>query len=157
MKKNIKFFLFFCIFITFLGSNVWAGRVQWIDYNKGLAKAKTEKKPILLNFFANWCGYCVKMEKETFSDRTVANFLNDTFVPIRVNSDKEPRISAMYGVRGLPYFWFLTDKGERIASIPGFIPASMFINYLRYIQTSSYQKMDFNQFMLQKKTDKTKK
>jgi len=154
MKKTI---LILSIFLISCGAEAWAGRVNWMDYSKGIEKAKAVNKPILLNFFATWCGYCRKMDQETFSDRVVSNFIQDAFVPIQVNSDKQQRISAMYGVRGLPFFWFLTAKAERIAALPGYIPPDAFINYLRYIQTSSYQKMDFQQFMTQKKPDKTKK
>jgi thioredoxin-related protein len=128
-----------------------------MEYSKGIEKAKAVKKPILLNFYASWCGYCRKMEDETFSNRMVSTFIQDAFIPIQVNSEKQRRISSMYGVRGLPFFWFLTAKAERIAALPGYIPPDAFINYLKYIQTSSYQKMDFNQFMNQKKTDKIKK
>ncbi|MBF0451604.1 MAG: thioredoxin fold domain-containing protein [Candidatus Magnetomorum sp.] len=155
-KKCIRIFCL-CIFLLFCGTDIWAGRIEWMDYTKGIEKAKTVNKPILLNFYATWCGYCKKMDAETFSDRTVSTFIQDAFVPIQVNSDQQQRISAMYGVRGLPFFWFLTAKAERIAALPGYIPPETFINYLRYIQTDSYQKMDFNQFMTQKKTAPTKK
>jgi len=145
------------LLILMSGTSLWAGRVDWMDYHKGLEKAKAANKPVLLNFYANWCGYCRKMENETFADRTVANVLQDSFVPIRLNSDKQPRISASYGVRGLPFFWFLTAKAERIAALPGYIPSEMFVKYLRYIETDSYQKMDFETFMKSGKTKKTKK
>jgi thioredoxin-related protein len=141
----------------FVTTSAGAGRVDWLDYDKGMKKAKVAKKPIFLNFYANWCGYCRKMESETFADRTVANVLQDSFIPIRLNSDKQPRISASYGVRGLPFFWFLTAKAERIAALPGYIPKDMFVKYLKYIESSSYKKMDFQQFMQSGNVSKTKK
>jgi thioredoxin-related protein len=156
MNKLTKIIMCLSVLI-FVCTSVWAGRVNWLEYQTGMEKAKVAKKPIFLNFYANWCGYCRKMENETFSDRTVANILQDSFVPIQINSDKQPRLSANYGVRGLPFFWFLTDKAERIAALPGYIPKDMFINYLRYIDSSSYQKMDFQHFMQTGKETKTKK
>jgi len=158
MKQITKTIIIcFGALIFLVSSSAWAGRVDWLDYQKGMEKAKVAKKPIFLNFYANWCGYCRKMENETFADRTVANVLQDSFVPIRLNSDKQPRISASYGVRGLPFFWFLTAKAERIAALPGYIPKHMFINYLRFIESDSYKKMDFQQFMESDKPPKKKK
>jgi len=156
MNKFAKFIMCLSVFFL-LSTSGWAGRVDWLAYQQGIEKAKVAKKPIFLNFYANWCGYCRKMENETFADRTVANILQDSFVPIRLNSDKQPRISASYGVRGLPFFWFLTAKAERIAALPGYIPKNMFIKYLKFIESSSYKKMDFQQFMQSGKTTKTKK
>lgn len=156
MYKFAKIIICLCVFML-LNTSAWSGRVEWIDYDQGKKKAKVTNKPIFLNFYAKWCGYCRKMENETFSDRTVANVLQDSFVPIRVNSDRQPRISASFGVRGLPYFWFLTAKSEKIAALPGYIPKDMFLKYLRYIGSASYKKMDFQTFMQPGQATKTKK
>jgi len=122
-------------------------RIQWYDYNEGMELAKTQKKDILINFYAKWCGYCRKMEKDTFSNRLVANYLQDNYIPILINSDKERRLSASYGVRGLPFFWFLSFNGERITGLPGYVDADMFINYLKFIHTRSYNTMSFRDFI----------
>jgi len=121
--------------------------VSWLGYDEGMALGKQEGKKILLHFYADWCGYCKKMNKEIFSQSDAADFINQNFIPIRVNSDNEVQLAQAYRVSGLPTTWFLDKNGEGILSIPGYIPKEMFVSYMKFVQTDSYQNMSFRQFM----------
>ena len=156
MNKFAKTILCLSVFML-VSSSAWAGRVDWLAYDQGIKKAKVDKKPIFLYFYANWCGYCRKMESEAFADRTVANVLQDSFIPIMVNKDKQPRISARYWVRVVPFYWFLTENAELNQALPGYIPKDQFIKYLKFFGSSSYKKMSFEQFLQAGKATKTKK
>lgn len=124
--------------------------IQWHSYKEGISRSKSEKKKVFLNFYADWCAYCKKMDKETFQNSAVIAYINRNFIPIKVNSDKEQKTSALFSVRGLPSTWFLSEKGERIGNRPGFISAKEMLPILKYIQTDSYQKMSFNAFLEKK-------
>lgn len=87
------------------------------------------------------------MEKETFNDDSVVSYLNDNFIPIKVNSDSDIKTALDFGVRGLPSAWFIEGNGERISNLPGFIAADILLNVLKYINTDSYKDMPFRQFM----------
>lgn len=121
--------------------------ITWYGYDEGMAMGKQSGKKILLHFYADWCTYCKKMNREVFSKGDSADYINQNFVPIRVNSDKEKQLAASYRVRGLPTTWFLDQNGERIMSLPGYIPKKMFMVYLKFIQTESYRNMSFSAFM----------
>ena len=124
-----------------------AASIGWKGYDKGLALAKKEGKKVMLHFWAEWCGYCKKMEKETFQEKEVIAYLNDYYIPIKVNSDIEQQLAANYFVRGLPTTWFLTKKGEKISNLPGYVPADMFLPILKFVHTDSYEKMSFKEFL----------
>ena len=95
--------------------------------------AKNEGKRVFLHFYANWCFYCRRMAKETFQDPSVIEYLNKNYIPIRVDSDKDKRTASMYGVRALPSTWFLTEKGEKIGNLPGYLPPGQLLQILREI------------------------
>jgi len=128
-------------------STAAATGVSWVGYDEGMALGKKDGKKILLHFYADWCGYCKKMNKEIFSQSDAADFINQNFIPIRVNSDNEQQLAAAYRVSGLPTTWFLDKNGEGILNIPGYLPKEMFVSYMKFIQTDSYQSMSFREFM----------
>ena len=121
--------------------------IRWYDYAEGRALMQSEGKKGFLNFWAEWCSYCEMMEKETFRNEAVVAYLNRNFVAIKVNSDKDTKKAADYGVRGLPSTWFLSDKGERIGNRPGYIAPKEMLNLLKYVNTGSYEKMSLDDFI----------
>jgi thioredoxin-related protein len=107
--------------------------VNWHSYEEGMAIAKIEKKKLFVHFFADWCAYCLKMAKDTFQNSAVVYFINEHFLPIMVNFDKEPETAAKYGVRGLPFTMILTEMGEPIISMPGYIPPDPLLSALKEV------------------------
>ena len=108
--------------------------IKWYSYNKGMVTGRLAKKKLFLHFYANWCGYCGKMAKVTFQDPSVISYLNENYIAIRVNFDKEGEIASRYGVRGLPSNWFLTQTGEIIGNVPGYISPQALLSILKEVQ-----------------------
>lgn len=125
--------------------------ISWNDYTPGMALAGKEEKSIFLYFHASWCGYCVKLKKETFTDNRVKAYLNDHFVSIGVDTDKRGKLARQWGVRGLPTLWFLEADGTKINTLPGFVNADQLLMILQYIHTQSYKTMNFQEYVQQKK------
>ncbi len=94
--------------------------VDWYSWsNEAFEYAKAENKPIFLSIGYATCHWCHVMEKESFEDEEAANYLNDTFVCIKVDREERPDIDAVYmaacqmltGSGGWPLTIFMTpDK-----------------------------------------------
>jgi thioredoxin-related protein len=121
--------------------------IKWYAYEEGVTLGKSQHKKIFINFFADWCGYCKKMDKGTFIDPEIVSYLNKNFIAIKVNSDKEAALASKYKVRGLPSNWFVSETGDQIGNYPGYIPADSLMPILKYIQTDSYKQMAFKDFI----------
>ncbi len=91
------------------------------------------------------------MDRETFTNTGVINYINDNFVAIRVDGDSKREFeidgfsttekkltSEMFGVRGYPTFWFLEPDGSKIGKQPGYQPAQGFLELLTYVKDKKY-------------------
>ncbi|MDY6852890.1 MAG: thioredoxin fold domain-containing protein [Thermodesulfobacteriota bacterium] len=134
-------------FVILSSGPAGAGELNWNDYTKGMEIGEQLEKKIFINFYAGWCKYCHKLEKETFGDQTVADYLSENFVLIRVNADQNKDLATSYSVRGLPMSWFVDHSGKKIGPLPGFVPPETFLAILKYVTTESYKKMKFQEFM----------
>ena len=135
--------------------------LTWYKYDEGLAKAQKEKKHVMVHFYATWCGWCKRMDANTFSNPQVRKVLNEDFVSIRVNGQSgekvkvdgkdipESRVAGSYGVRAYPMTWFLKPSGERIAPKSGYCGADEFLYILNWVKSDLYDKMSFQQFVEQ--------
>lgn len=123
--------------------------IQWQPYQKGIELGKSQSKKIFLNFYADWCRYCKQMDQQTFTDDSIINYLNEYFISIRVDSDKQQKLAMAYNVRGLPVSWFIAENGKEIGALPGYLPPDRLLAFLKFIHTDSYKKMNFSTFLKQ--------
>ena len=93
--------------------------------DESLAKAKAENKPLVLDFNAEWCLPCRRMEKTTLVDRQVVELLKQV-VFVRLDTDKHPEIAQRLGVAGLPDIRFVAPDGRMLRQLRGFQEAEAF-------------------------------
>src|SRR5437868_371465 len=71
--------------------------VDWYPFGpEAFEKAKRENKPILLSIGYSTCHWCHVMERESFEDATLAAYLNEHFVPIKVDREERPDVDKIY-------------------------------------------------------------
>ena len=94
--------------------------VDWYPWGpEALEQAKAEDKPILLSVGYSACHWCHVMERESFEDAAIASFMNQEFIPIKVDREERPDIDSIYmmavqamtGQGGWPMTVFLTPDG----------------------------------------------
>ncbi|WP_300667673.1 thioredoxin fold domain-containing protein [Desulfoluna sp.] len=138
MRKALKSFLtiFICVSVTAVSAQALEstpGGIQWQSYDAGLALAASSGKKIYVNFHADWCTYCTKMANTTFKSKKVIAFLNEYFVPVQVDTNKEKALARKFKVRGLPLSWFLDEGGNPINFRAGYMDPSEFLNMLQFM------------------------
>ncbi|MEW6051191.1 MAG: DUF255 domain-containing protein [Candidatus Zixiibacteriota bacterium] len=122
--------------------------IKWIPFDEGLARAKNEGKHIFVDITASWCGWCKKMEKETFNQPEVVKMVNENFVPVKVwgDSDKEFMIegykisernlaTSAFGVTGFPTFFFLCPDGKAYNRLIGYRVKDALMKELTFART----------------------
>ncbi len=130
------FVLLLCLSVGLPSGVAVSQEIQWHSFNAGMARGKFEKKKVFIHFYADWCAACKVMEKNTFKDPVVIASLNENFIPIKVNADREVQTASLFRVKGLPDNWFIGKDGEIIGHRPGYIPPDQLKNILTLIQNS---------------------
>ena len=96
-----------------------------------VAKAHAEKRPLLVDFTADWCSACKKLSKETFSDPRVAQRIGG-YVTLKVDAtnDEDPQVDAVkgkYKVVGLPTVVVYDSKGAERKRFNDFVPPDVML------------------------------
>lgn len=151
------------IILGFLSSNITA---EWLTFDKGITQAKKKNKPLMVDFYTDWCHWCKVLDQKTFSDKTVKAYLEKHYVSAKILADnktqtaqykgntyKNNELTAAMGISGFPALMFYESNGEVITRIPGFVPPEEFILILKYIKEGYYKKnVSFEEFKKKQKS-----
>ncbi|MDG1913820.1 MAG: thioredoxin family protein [Crocinitomix sp.] len=121
-------FIFFIVFMVSIGSaqatttNDESGLKWYIDLEKAHNEAEKTKKPIF-GFFtgSDWCGWCIKLERNVFAKQAFIDWANEKVILLELDFPKRipqtPELKTQnrnlqqaFGVRGYPTVWLFTSK-----------------------------------------------
>lgn len=98
-------------------------------FAEALKRANAEKKHVLVDVYAVWCGPCKLMDRTTFSDPSVGAWVRANFVPVKVDAEKGEgrRLSQRYMVSSFPTVLFLDAAGNEIDRLTAVYPPDAFV------------------------------
>lgn len=122
------------LMLCYIPASAAAG-IHWqTHWNQALfAKAKTEHRYVLLDLHAVWCHWCHVMDDKTYTNSEVQKLIEAHYVPVSVDADSDPALTARYGNWGWPATIVLAPNGTEIVKRRGYIPAPGMIAMLKAI------------------------
>jgi thioredoxin-related protein len=135
-----------------------ASAVRWREFEAGVSEAKSSGKPILVDVYTDWCGWCKRMDRDTYSKAEVQRYLKDQFVTVRLNAESNAKASYRgdeysyrelaggFRVNSYPTTLFLAPDGNHLATAPGYMGARDFLVVLRYFGDGHYKKETFDAY-----------
>ncbi len=155
------------LFLT-LNANQGGEKIIWYSFEEAIELAGKNPRKLLVDIYTDWCGFCKRMDAETFSDPQVARFINRHFYPVKFNSetkdtiyfqghefinDGEGRRSAhqlsiamLQGQMSYPSIVYFNEDLEMITAVPGFRTPGQIEPILRYIGENHYKNTSWENF-----------
>ena len=121
-------------FLLVAGWQMPKGSLTWEHSEElAVAKARSEKRPMLIDFTATWCGACQELAKDTFADpRVMEKAVAENFVAVKVDAtnDDDPKVDAVkgkYKVEGLPTVVIYDSSGKERKRFNEFVGPEPFL------------------------------
>jgi thioredoxin-related protein len=117
----------------------------WKTWGPGLQTARASGRPVLVDVYTDWCGWCKRMDRDVYARADVADYLAAHFVTVKLNAEggelaswqgknySARTLAAEFGIDSYPTTVFLSATGERLVNVPGYVEPARFLLLLRYI------------------------
>lgn len=119
-----------CAIIASMAPAASAQEIQWrTDYVAAREEAKQRNLPLFLDIGTANCTWCRKLDSSTFRDPEVAKALNNHFIPVKIDADRDRRVDA-WGVRSYPTLMFAGPDGKILDRKNGYVDAGELLGVL---------------------------
>lgn len=136
--------------------------VKWYSLQEAEKLSKQAQRPIFIDTYTDWCGWCKKMDAETFTNSVIAEILNTRFYPVKFNAEGSENITflgqtfvndgksgkahqlavaLLQGQLSYPTVVFLTQKDSKysVSPVPGFRQPKDMEMLLSYFADKAYE------------------
>lgn len=144
--------------------------VEWLSLEEAMERSKTEPRKIMVDLYTDWCGWCKRMDKNTFSNEVVSGYLNEKWYAVKFNAEQREAINfrgteysykpGQNGRRGYnelahamtkgkmtyPTIVYLNENGEIIQAIPGYKDAYQEDKILKFFGGDHYTSTSWADF-----------
>jgi thioredoxin-related protein len=121
MKSLITLLITTAFIVNIDAQKIECFQGSWNDANTAAIK---ENKYIFLKAYTDWCHWCKVMDKELLTDPEVANFINENFIPVKMNFEEEMgvKLAQKFRVGGFPTVLYFNPEGQLANKVSGYNP-----------------------------------
>ncbi|HET9136722.1 MAG TPA: thioredoxin fold domain-containing protein [Candidatus Kapabacteria bacterium] len=131
-----KYFAASALVVVILAAAVYAyAEVHFknASFKEAQALAAKEHKIIMVDLYTDWCGWCKRLDKDTYSTEEVGSYADANFISLKINAERGEGVTlAKNGkVQGYPTIIFYNEKGEEIHRLVGYQRPADFLATLK--------------------------
>ncbi|MBM3168564.1 MAG: DUF255 domain-containing protein [Bacteroidetes bacterium] len=143
------------LLLVLLSLNLQAqDQIQWMKFEEAIAANEKNPKMILVDVYTDWCGWCKKMDKDTFTDPQVIAYFQKNFYAVKLNAEDtkrnfqfmgktftEAQMAASMRVNSYPNFVVIEPSLQNIAQLPGYREPAAFLAGLADLMEKAFKKI----------------
>ncbi len=147
------FFLSISLALTLTNTAQGQEAIQWMKFEEAIAANAKNPKMILVDVYTDWCGWCKKMDKDTFTDPRVIAHFQKNFYAVKLNAEdtnrkfpfmgktfSEAEMAASMRVNSYPNFVVIEPGLQNIAQLPGYREPEAFLAGLAELIEKAFKK-----------------
>ena len=164
MKKAFLIFSVVAISLSAMGQKT---EVKWYTIEDAEKMVKTSPRPLFIDTYTDWCGWCKKLDADTFSNPIIAEILNSRFYPVKFDAEgKDPvvfqgqtfindgksgkshqlAIALLRGQMGYPNLVFFNEKLQLVTNVSGYMVPKDLEVILGYMADKAYENQKFEDY-----------
>ncbi len=161
MKRPYLFVLFLLLTLPLTSAN--AQEVAWMSWEEAVEKASSDDSPkkMFIDVYTDWCGWCKKMDRDTFQDPEVAAYMSENYYMVKLDAEQKESITfagntynfvpsgrrgyhqlaaaLLRGQMSYPTVVFLDENLKMLSPVPGYKKPEEFLKIARYFGDNIYQ------------------
>jgi thiol:disulfide interchange protein len=128
-----KVYALFAAILIFASATTSFAEVHFknITYADALKQAAKEKKIVMIDFYTDWCGWCKRLDRDTYSSDELGKYADDNVIAIKINADDKGGVGSAFsnklGISGFPTIVFFDADGKELHRVVGYKPAPGFM------------------------------
>lgn len=141
-------------------------KIQWLTVAEMQEAYKKAPRPILVDVYTSWCGWCKVMDRETYAKDNVASYINEHYYAVKLDAESKDSfewngkkyeynkeyksndlaIYLLYGQMSFPTTVFLSALDAQPAPLPGYLKPNEIEAPLKFFGDSVYKTKNFPDF-----------
>lgn len=173
MKYNKPFFLNILLTITILTFSSFSlnepnsdAEIKWLSFEEAVKLQKEHPKKIIVDVYTDWCGWCKKMDKNTYTDAEVIKQIQSHYYFVKLNAEQKEEIkykdkvftfkqeykanelavSLLNGQMSYPSTVFLDEDMNLLTVVPGYLTPKDMNPILKYFGENIYKEKNWKEY-----------